>query len=103
MSQRTERIDQLLREEIGSILERDIADPRIGFVTVTAVDTSPDLRHAHVYVSVLGGQKPEVMPVLEWDFSRLPADTPRVQEIAMHPAVTAAVMTRSTVALEAIP
>ena len=35
-------------------ITNDLKDPRIGFVTVTAVDTSPDLRHAHVYVSVLG-------------------------------------------------
>ena len=35
----------------------DLKDPRIGFVTVTAVDTTPDLRHATVYVSVLGGEK----------------------------------------------
>jgi ribosome-binding factor A len=54
VSQRTERVDELLREEIGDILARDIADPRVGFVTVTDVETTPDLRHAKVWVSVIG-------------------------------------------------
>ena len=56
MSQRTDRIDELLRQEIGQIIERDIADPRIGFVTVTDVETAPDLRHARVWVSVIGNE-----------------------------------------------
>ena len=55
MSQRTERLDELLRQEIGAMLEREIADPRIGFATVTEVETTPDLRHAKVWVSVIGG------------------------------------------------
>ncbi|HYU49381.1 MAG TPA: 30S ribosome-binding factor RbfA [Candidatus Limnocylindria bacterium] len=55
MSQRTDRVDQLLREEIGTMLEREVADPRIGFATVTEVETTPDLRHARVWVSVIGG------------------------------------------------
>jgi len=54
MSQRTDRVDQLLREEITAILAREVADPEIGFATVTDVETSPDLRHARVWVSVIG-------------------------------------------------
>jgi ribosome-binding factor A len=54
MTARTDRIDQLLREEIGAILSKDIQDPRIGFVTVTEVDTAPDLSTARVWVSVIG-------------------------------------------------
>ena len=54
VSQRTERVDELLRQEIGSILTRDVADPRIGFATITSVETTPDLRHAKVWVSVIG-------------------------------------------------
>jgi ribosome-binding factor A len=57
MSQRTERIDELLRQEIGQALERDLADPGIGFVTVTDVETSPDLAHARVWVSVIGTEE----------------------------------------------
>jgi ribosome-binding factor A len=54
MTKRTDRIDELLRQEIGAILARDVADPRIGFVTVTDVETAPDLSHARVWVSVIG-------------------------------------------------
>lgn len=54
MSERTARLDELLREEIAGLIEREIADPRIGFVTVTSVDVAPDLAHATVWVSVIG-------------------------------------------------
>jgi ribosome-binding factor A len=54
VSQRTERVDELLRQEIGSIVAREVADPRIGFATITSVETTPDLRHAKVWVSVIG-------------------------------------------------
>jgi ribosome-binding factor A len=54
MSQRTERVDELLRQEIGSIVARDVADPRVGFATITSVETTADLRHAKVWVSVIG-------------------------------------------------
>jgi ribosome-binding factor A len=54
VSQRTERVDELLRQEIGSIISKDVADPRVGFVTITEVETTPDLRHAKVWVSVIG-------------------------------------------------
>ncbi len=54
MSQRTERVDELLRQEIGEIITRDVADPRVGFVTITSVETTQDLRHAKVWVSVIG-------------------------------------------------
>jgi ribosome-binding factor A len=51
---RTDRIDVLLRQEIGAILAKDVQDPRIGFVTVTDVETAPDLSTARVFVSVIG-------------------------------------------------
>lgn len=54
MSQRTERVDELLRQEIGSIVAREIADPRVGFATITKVETDRELRHAKVWVSVIG-------------------------------------------------
>jgi ribosome-binding factor A len=54
MSERTARLDELLREEISAIVGREIADPRIGFVTITGVDVAPDLAHATVWVSVIG-------------------------------------------------
>jgi ribosome-binding factor A len=54
MTARTDRVDELLRQEIGAIIAREIADPRVGFATVTSVETTPDLRHAKVFVSVIG-------------------------------------------------
>ena len=51
---RMRRVDEAIRQVVGDVLARDIKDPRVGFVTVTDVKTSPDLRHARVYVSVLG-------------------------------------------------
>jgi len=45
-----------MREVVGGAISTELEDPRIGFVTVTSVDTSPDLRTARVYVSVLGDE-----------------------------------------------
>src|SRR5919201_5003547 len=56
MAQRMRRVNELMREVIGSAIASELEDPRIGFVTVTSVDTSPDLRSARVHVSVLGGE-----------------------------------------------
>ena len=54
MTQRTDRIDELPRQEISDLLAREVADPRIGFATVTDVETAQDLSHAKVWVSVIG-------------------------------------------------
>ena len=51
---RMRRVNEALREVLSSRIAEGLKDPRIGFVTVTAVETSPDLRHARVFVSVLG-------------------------------------------------
>lgn len=51
---RAERIREVFKEEVGSMLQREIKDPRIGFVTVTDVEISGDLRHAKIYVSPFG-------------------------------------------------
>ncbi len=56
MTGRMRRVNESLRQVLSEGL-LDLKDPRIGFVTVTGVDASPDLRHATVYVSVLGGEK----------------------------------------------
>lgn len=53
-SARMRRINEMLREVVGAAISTDLNDPRIGFVTVTSVETSPDLRSARVYFSVLG-------------------------------------------------
>jgi ribosome-binding factor A len=54
MTQRTQRVDELLREEISRIIAREIEDPRVGFVTITRVEVSADLRHGTVWASVIG-------------------------------------------------
>src|SRR4029453_18277817 len=51
---RMRRVNEVLREVIGAAITTELSDPRIGFVTVTSVETSPDLRSAKVHVSVLG-------------------------------------------------
>ncbi len=56
MSERMRRVNEALREVLSEGLV-DLKDPRIGFVTVTGVEASPDLRHATVYVSVLGAER----------------------------------------------
>jgi ribosome-binding factor A len=50
------RVDEAMRQVLGDALAHELKDPRVGFVTLTDVKTSPDLRHARVYVSVLGDQ-----------------------------------------------
>lgn len=54
---RMRRVDEAVREVLSDAIAKDLKDPRIGFVTVTAVKTSRDLRHARVYVSVLGDER----------------------------------------------
>src|SRR4029450_12777860 len=51
---RMRRVNEVIREVLAAAIATDLKDPRIGFVTVTDVDTSPDLRAARVYVGVLG-------------------------------------------------
>lgn len=55
MSRRTQRIAEQLRAEIARVLREEVADPRIGLVTLTGVDVAPDLANARVYWSTLGG------------------------------------------------
>ncbi len=55
-SYRMRRVNEALKEIIGTALARQLKDPRIGFVTLTGVDTAPDLSHAKVFVSVYGKQ-----------------------------------------------
>jgi ribosome-binding factor A len=54
MTDRMRRVDEAMREVLSTAITSELKDPRVGFVTVTAVETSPDLRHARVFVSVLG-------------------------------------------------
>jgi len=56
-SERIRRVNEAVREVLSEAITTELKDPRVGFVTVTAVDTSADLRHARVFVSVLGDAK----------------------------------------------
>ena len=55
-SYRMRRVNEALKEIIGTALAKQLKDPRIGFVTLTGVETAPDLSHAKVFVSVYGKQ-----------------------------------------------
>lgn len=67
MAHRIERVNNLIRQEISELLQRQIKDPRLSsFVTITDVSTSPDLKHAKVFVSCISGkeEKQEILSVL---------------------------------------
>ena len=65
--QRMKRVNEACKEALGEILQNKIKDPRIGFVTVTGVEVSPDLQQAKVWVSVMGTEEEarEAMRALE--------------------------------------
>lgn len=54
--QRMRRVNEAIREVLSEAIAQGLKDPRVGFVTVTSVDTSPDLRNARVYISILGDE-----------------------------------------------
>jgi ribosome-binding factor A len=56
-SRRQSRVSDLIQKEIGDLLQKKVSDPRLSFVTVTAVEVSADLRQAHIYVSTMGDQE----------------------------------------------
>ena len=84
------RIDELMREVVGAAIANELRDPRIGFVTVTAVETSPDLRSARVYVSVLGdeGQRATTLVGLESSSGALQAVIAREVRIKRTPMLS---------------
>jgi len=54
---RKDRVKEIIKQEVSSIIHDEVNDPRIGFVTVTRIEMSPDLRYATIFVSVLGQPK----------------------------------------------
>ncbi|MFQ5681526.1 MAG: 30S ribosome-binding factor RbfA [Candidatus Omnitrophota bacterium] len=56
---RKDRLEEVIRKEMGRIVREELHDPRLGFVTITAVEMSDDLRYARIYYSVLGDEKQE--------------------------------------------
>lgn len=58
MSRKTERVSSLFREEISNLLHREVKDPRLsGVISITEVIITPDLRSAHIYVSMMGSEE----------------------------------------------
>jgi ribosome-binding factor A len=86
---RMRRVNEALREVLSVRIAGGLKDPRVGFVTVTAVDTSPDLRHARVYVSLLGNEeeRAETMAGLESSRGFLQAGIARELRIKHTPAL----------------
>lgn len=56
-TRRQRRVNELLKETLSNLIQYELSDPRLGMLTVTEVDVSPDLRHAHVHVSPLGSDE----------------------------------------------
>jgi ribosome-binding factor A len=54
---RPERIQELIKEDVSRIIREKVSDPRIGFVSVTSVEITPDLKEAKIFVSVLGNKE----------------------------------------------
>jgi ribosome-binding factor A len=59
--QRPERVQEALRQEISKIVQSEVSDSRIGFITITKVELTKDLRHAKVYFSILGDNKDKTL------------------------------------------
>ncbi|HET7686014.1 MAG TPA: 30S ribosome-binding factor RbfA [Candidatus Limnocylindria bacterium] len=57
MTQRTDRLDSQIQQELMQLLQREMRDPRLGFATITRVETARDLGHARVWVSVYGDEE----------------------------------------------
>src|SRR5437868_12621118 len=81
------RVNEALREVLSARIAGGLKDPRIGFVTVTAVETSPDLRHARVFVSVLGDdhERQESLAGLQHAHGVLQAEIARVTHMKHTP------------------
>ena len=57
---RADRVAEAIKEEVSLIIQKDVKDPRIGFLTVTAVELSDDLRYAKIFISAYGGQEEKI-------------------------------------------
>ena len=87
---RMRRVNEAVREVLSSRLAEGLKDPRIGFVTVTGVDTTPDLRSARVYVSVLGdaGQRQDALEGLRSSRGFLQAQIAHELRMKRTPSLT---------------
>ena len=69
-STRMQRVARILKEELSRIMREEMNDPRLGFVSITDIEVAPDLRAAHVYVSVLGTPEEQNTTVATLDHAR---------------------------------
>ncbi|MEZ0199557.1 30S ribosome-binding factor RbfA, partial [Pseudomonas qingdaonensis] len=58
---RTQRIGDQMQRELAELIRREVKDPRVGLVTITAVDVSRDLGHAKVFITVMGEETPDAV------------------------------------------
>ena len=94
-SDRMRRVNEAVREVLSGAITSELKDPRVGFVTVTAVETSPDLRHARVFVSVLGnpGERRRTLQALDSAHGYPPAPRRRRAADQAHAAARSSSMT----------
>src|SRR5918992_2765726 len=88
---RSERVAEGIREEVATFLAEDVKDPRVvGLVTVTGVDVTRDLRHAKVFVSIMGSEdeRRATMQGLESAASHLRSRIGRVLRLRGAPEIT---------------
>ena len=99
MGLRLLKINESIKETLSSVITAEgLKDPRIGFVTLTGVETSPDLRHAKVYLSVLGDQTERdlTMQALEKSRGFLQAQINASLHMKRTPQLSSSTTTRST-------
>ena len=61
MGTRPERVQEAIRQEVSKIIQHELKDPRIGFLTITAVEVTPDLRYARIFFTALGEMKDKML------------------------------------------
>ena len=83
MADRMRRVNESVRQVLAEALP-ELKDPRIGLVTVTGVDTTPDLRHATVYVSVLGSARRRKAVAIETPCAATKMNAPRTWRRTIH-------------------
>lgn len=68
--QRLERIDHLIQRELSRIIREDLKDPRLGFVTITHVETAADLKHAKIFVGCIGDRHQAKQSIIALDSAK---------------------------------
>ncbi len=90
MSTRQEKVKELLKIEVSNIILKEIRDPRLGFVTVTGADVSKDLRHATVFISVMGDdeQREDSIRILQKASGFIRSEFGRKSTMKLTPQIT---------------